>query len=122
MRLLAYVSLFVVAIAAQGAPTPDLEPTPLTAKELTQGYREHVILARPHAAQRDRADAEEARVGFHVREKFARFGDLRVIDLTNADDPATAIARLRATGLYDFVEPDYLRHITAEPNDPSYLN
>ena len=112
-------------MTASAAPTPEPERTPFTARELAQGFRDHVILARPHESRRATAEAEEARDGVRVREKIERFRDLRVIELDDADDPAAAIARLLASGRYEFVEPDYLRQVAAEPlepNDPQFLN
>ncbi|MBI4626541.1 MAG: PQQ-binding-like beta-propeller repeat protein [Verrucomicrobia bacterium] len=116
--------LLVATLAAFGhaAPTPDPEPVPFTAKELAQGFRERVILARPHASRRATADAEEARDGIRVREKFLRFRELRIIELDQSDNADRAIARLRATGRYEFVEPDYIRHLAVEPNDPRFTD
>ena len=55
-----------------------------------------------------------------MREKFSRFRDLRIIALDDTDAADRAIARLRATGRYEFVEPDYLCHLAVEPNDPKF--
>ena len=96
--------------------------SPFTEKEIRQGYRERVLLARPHPSRRASIDAEEKREGIRVRERFARFRDLRVIDVDANDDTDAALRRLRASGRYDFVEPDYLRHIAVEPNDPRFLD
>ncbi len=121
---LAFAAVLVFATLGRAAPTAAAEADgpPLTARELQQGYRDRVILARPLAAHRASVDAAEAREGIRVRETFSRFRDLRIIELDAADSPDAAIARLRATGRYEFVEPDYLRHLAAEPNDPSYLS
>lgn len=108
--------------AAHAAPDATPSAAPFTAKEIAQGFREHVILARPHAGRRAGAAAEEAREGVRVRETFARFGELRVIDLDDTDSAAAALNRLRATGRYEFVEPDFLRHLAVEPNDPQFAN
>jgi len=94
--------------------------SPFTEKEIRQGYRERVLLARPHPGHRASIDAEEKREGIRVRERFARFRDLRVIDVDVTDDTDAALRRLRASGRYEFVEPDYLRHIAIEPNDPQF--
>lgn len=113
--------IFFAALAFARA-ADDSERAPFTAKELAQGYREHVVLARPRAASRATTDAAEARDGVRVREKFPRLRDLRVIDLDDTDHAERAIARLRATGRYEFVEPDYLRHIAVAPNDPKFAD
>lgn len=114
--------VLVLAIVAHGATHPTPPSARFTAKEIAQGYREHVILARPRAAVRATIDTDEAREGIHVQRTFSRFGGLRVIQLDASDNAAAAIARLRATGRYDFVEPDYLRHVEVTPNDPKMLD
>jgi outer membrane protein assembly factor BamB len=122
-RLLLVIALAAAALPLDGAINPpDPDRTPFTAKELAQGYRDHIILARPHPARRDRADAEEAREGIRVREKLSRLRDLRIIELDPSDQAERAIARLRATGRYEFVEPDYLRHLAITPNDPRFTD
>ncbi len=120
MRLPAFLFVLVAAVAF-GAPQPAPDTT-FTAKELAQGYRETVILAKPKAARRATADAEEARDGVRVVDKLARIGDLRVVEVEPGETPQDAIARLRASGRYEFVEPDYLRHLATEPNDPSFVS
>lgn len=110
------------ALGVHGAINPPAEHPPLTAREVQQGFRDRVLLARPHPARQASADAEEAREGVRIREKFPRFRDLRVIEVEPLETTASALARLEATGRYEFVEPDYLRHIAAEPNDPQFTN
>ncbi len=120
---------FVFAVIAatvailRGAPNPaESEATAFTTKELRQGFRERVILARPHPAQRTASDAAEAREGFRLREKFARFRELRVLEVDGAETADAAMQRLRATGRYEFVEPDFIRELAIEPNDPQFTN
>ncbi|MEY4939635.1 MAG: hypothetical protein RIQ93_1370, partial [Verrucomicrobiota bacterium] len=122
MRLSVFFWSIFAAVVSHAAITPEAERTPLTAKEIAQGFREHVILARPRADRKARADADEARAGFRVREKIRRMGDLRIIDLDPSDNAHAAISRLKASGHYDYVEPDFLRHITLTPNDPSFTD
>ncbi len=107
----------VVLLARAANTTPD---TPLAAKELAQGFREHTLIAKPRATRRATADADEARDRVRVRAKFEHLNDLRVIELDNTDNLADAITRLQATGRYDFVEVDRIRHLDATPNDPSF--
>lgn len=106
--------------ATNHSPTPG--PIPFTAKELAQGYRDATIIAKPIASHRTTIDDEENRDGVIVRQKFSRFDDLRVIELDAGDNAPAAIARLRATGRYEYVEPDYIRTVQTEPNDPRYLD
>ncbi|HVU24983.1 MAG TPA: S8 family serine peptidase [Opitutus sp.] len=96
--------------------------SPFSAKELAQGYRDHVVLAQPLESARASAGAAERREGYRVRRTFARMHDLRVLELDPSDTPVRAISRLQATGRYRFVEPDYIRHVAVEPDDPAYAN
>ncbi|HWA88174.1 MAG TPA: S8 family serine peptidase [Opitutus sp.] len=114
-----FLFLAFVAVLRASVPPP-AAATAFTAKELAQGYRDHVVLAQPFDSQAASIDAAEAREGVRVRRRFAHLHDLRVIDLDAGDTTAHAVARLRATGRYRFVEPDYIRHVAIEPNDPAY--
>lgn len=85
-----------------------------------QGFSDHRLLAQPRAAHRLTIDAEETREGTRVRKAYARFGGLRVIELGANETPASALARLKATGRYEFVEPDLVVHADVTPNDPRF--
>ncbi|HVU24982.1 MAG TPA: PQQ-binding-like beta-propeller repeat protein [Opitutus sp.] len=91
-----------------------------TDKELAQGYADAIILARPRADHAATVDAAEAGEGITVIRHFPRFGGARVLRLRAGDNADAAIARLRASGRYDYVERDALRHARAIPNDPSF--
>ena len=117
----AYLFVFASLCAlASAAPQPAAPDQTFSAKELRQGYRDGRIIAKPRAAHRQRVDAEETREGVRVMQKFARFGDLRVIAVEGGDAPEQAIERLRATDRYEFVEPDYIRYASVVPNDPEF--
>ncbi len=116
--LLALASLLVAMAIASAQPAPDTAY--FTPKELAQGYRERVIMAKPHPGRRATVDAEEATERVRVRRKYARFDGLRAIELDAGDSADAAITRLRATGRYEFVERDYLRHADATPNDTRF--
>ncbi|HVS52536.1 MAG TPA: PQQ-binding-like beta-propeller repeat protein [Opitutaceae bacterium] len=123
MRFSALLFLPLLAVVAHAAPdAAGSAPARFSAKELAQGFRDSVVIARPRASHRARADADEAREGVRVREKFPRLGDLRIIDLDASDSSDTALARLRATERYEFVEPDYIVYASAEPNDPRFTD
>ncbi len=104
-----------LAFAASGSP-------PLTQQDLLQGYRSGRVIARPRASLLGTIDGVERGEGYHVHARFSRFGGVGVLDLQAGDSVQAAIARLRATGRYDFVEPDYIRKATATPNDPDFVN
>jgi outer membrane protein assembly factor BamB/subtilisin family serine protease len=105
---------FLGLLSLRAVTAPD---APFTAQELAQGYTEDSLLAAPRAAYRATADAAEAREGRRLIRKFTRFDDLRVLSPAPGETAAQAITRLRATGRYEFVEPDYLLHSDATPND-----
>lgn len=117
--LLRLAALFLLLGSLAGA-APDA--TDFTAKELAQGYRDSVVLAKPRATHRATVDAAETGEGLRLRQRFDRFGDLRVLQLTATDTVAEAVTRLRATGRYEFVEPDRIIHGTTAPNDTLYAN
>src|SRR5688500_12186948 len=103
----AFLAAFsVLTVAVHAAITPPDPRTPFTAKDVAQGYREHVIVARPLVSAAA-IESAEAQHGVRVRAAFPRLGGVRVIELDDADGADAALARLRATGLYEFVEPDY---------------
>jgi outer membrane protein assembly factor BamB/subtilisin family serine protease len=107
------------ACSASAALSPD-GSQPLTAGEVLQGYRQHRILVRPHPARSGEARNEERALRARTRREFSEFDGARVLELDPADSADAAIARLRATGLYDVVERDILRHALIVPNDPSF--
>src|SRR5688572_7931413 len=109
-----------MASGARAANQPEPSVEPFSAREIQQGYRDNVVLAKPRAARRANAEAEEQREGMRVRRRWERFGGLRVLELAPGETPAQAIARLRATGRYEYVQPDTIRYATAVPNDASF--
>jgi outer membrane protein assembly factor BamB/subtilisin family serine protease len=113
--------LAAAAVCASAAPPPERNGPP-TARELSQGYREGQVIAKPKAAMLAGIDAVEKGEGLTLRAKYERFGSLRVIGLKAGDTVKDAIGRLRATGRYDYVEPDYVRHGTKVPNDAQFAN
>jgi outer membrane protein assembly factor BamB len=115
-----------VAAAAAANPAPQLAAATsaslsFTARELAQGYRDGVVLAEPIGGARPTLAVAESAEGMRVRRSFARFGGLRVLELPAGETPPAAIARLRATGRYRYVEPDYVRHVSTTPNDPDFI-
>ncbi len=117
--LVAFVSLHPLARAAIYPPVAD--PAPFTAKEIRQGYRDRVILAKPRAARRATADAAESREGLRLQRRWDRLDGLRLLEIRDDETAAEAVARLRATGRYEYVQLDTIREATATPNDPDFL-
>ena len=117
-----YLLVLAALVTAAGAAptTPDVNDRPFSAKEIAQGFVETAVLAKPRADRRATADAEEARDGLRVRRKWDGFDGLRELELAPGETPAQAIARLNATGRYDYVQRDYLVHANVTPNDESF--
>ena len=118
-----FVFLVLASVGAIGraATPPDPSGEPLTAKELRQGYRDHVLLVKPRAPRRASAESEEQREGMRVRRRWDRFDGLRLLEVRPGETIAQAIERLRATGRYEYVHPDTIRYATTTPNDPSFF-
>jgi len=91
-----------------------------SAKELSQGYRDGVVIAKPRAAVLASIDAAERAEGLRLQARFERLGNIRVVGLAAGDTVAAAVGRLKATGRYEYVEPDFIRHATTAPNDPKF--
>jgi outer membrane protein assembly factor BamB/subtilisin family serine protease len=112
--------LLVAAVLAHAASAADSSGSTFTAKELSQGYRDGTVIAKPRREHMGSVDADEAAENLTVRKKFSRMGALRVLGLTEGDTTEAAVRRLRATGRYEFVEPDYIKHARATPNNPLF--
>ena len=123
-RLLLVATLAVASVApaqdlTDAAPAPAAPSAP-SAKELAQGFSDRVVLAKPRAEHRATAAAAESRERVRVRRNFSRLGDVRVIELDGTETVAAAIARLQATGRYEFVEPSRIMQPNGIPSDPSF--
>ncbi|MBL9200636.1 MAG: S8 family serine peptidase [Opitutaceae bacterium] len=110
--------LVFLALATASAFAQEAEI--FTAKEIAQGHSDRGILAKPRAARRAEADTEEKREGRRLRRHWDRFGGLRLLEVQPGESVDQAIARLMATGRYEFVHADAIRQATVVPNDPSY--
>jgi outer membrane protein assembly factor BamB/subtilisin family serine protease len=119
--LLGGVLFFAWVAVGYPAPPPGSGPT---AKEISQGYRDGRVLAKPKSEMVPNIDRVERSEGLRVRARFGRFGHVGVLELAPGDTVPAAISRLKATGRYEYVEPDFIRHGTASvvPNDPQFAN
>ena len=120
LSLLVYLLVILTTHAANFSGT---EPS---LKEKLQGYLDQSILAKPKKSQLTTIDSDEAKENWVKIKSFPRFGELRVLQVKSGDSVQASIDRLNATGRYEFVEPDYLRHAlaisTTQPNDPSFIS
>lgn len=108
--------LLLLSLAALGPSSASA----FTRQEIIQGFRDDQVIAKPRAEFRTSSAAAESAEGMSVRRNFSQVGDLRVLQLSPVETVPAAIKRLRATGRYEYVEPDRLRFATATPNDPGY--
>lgn len=112
-------ALLLASGAAAGARSFD---SSVTEAEKRQGFRNGVVLAKPRGAlSPSQVVAAEHAEGRQVRRQFARLGNLCVIQLPPAEALDTALAALRASGRYEYVEPDFLRERHALPDDPRFV-
>ncbi len=114
--------LLAPALVGGAGAAPALSGGGFTAKEIAQGYRDGVVIAKPKAEMVPTIDQAERGEGLRVWARFERFGHLGVLGLPAGEVVPAAIARLQATGRYAYVEPDVIRHGTTVPNDPSFGN
>lgn len=84
-------------------------------------HGENRIIAKPKAGIPGRSlDRLRARHPAKVVRKFARLDNLEIIELDQGQELAATIAALKDSGLYEYVEPDYLIQTCAIPNDPLF--
>jgi outer membrane protein assembly factor BamB/subtilisin family serine protease len=115
-------ALFALLLMSRGLAAEEPISTPA---EVRLGYRSHTLLARPKGgANVDavRLERGEADSGVRLRRALPHVRHLRVMELIRDEDPREAAKRLMATGLYDYVEPDFLVQSHALPNDPRIID
>jgi outer membrane protein assembly factor BamB/subtilisin family serine protease len=117
----------VVLIASASAALAVAPPVAgdMTAKEIAQGFRDGRVLAMPRQEMVATIDKVERSEGLQVRARFERFGHVGVLQLGVGETVQGAITRLMATGRYEYVEPDFIRHATVMPvvpDDPKFAS
>jgi outer membrane protein assembly factor BamB len=96
---------------------------PFTAKEIAQGYTDQKILAMTaEGVSAAQAASAELAGGFELDQTYSEIEGLRVIRVPASMTTGAARAALAATGLYQFVEFDYLKQTAVTPNDPSFVD
>jgi len=94
-----------------------------TEKEVAAGYRFDRLIAKPTAAAVKRANfqaqatALHLNLGLNVVREHSNLGRIQTLGVAGGNLAAT-IAALKASGLYEYVEPDWIVHTTVQPNDP----
>ncbi|MBP7140464.1 MAG: S8 family serine peptidase [Opitutaceae bacterium] len=93
--------------------------------EIRQGFRSDRVLVRTRelalvsTAGPDGAFATaELQAGVRAKRLYRHLDRQEVLELKPGASVRDAISSLRASGLYEFVEPDYLRVAQVLPNDP----
>jgi outer membrane protein assembly factor BamB/subtilisin family serine protease len=117
-------AFLILAAASAFAVAPPV-PGGMTQKEVAQGFRDGRVLAMPRQEMVATIDKVERSEGIQVRARFEHFGHVGVLQLSPGDTVQAAIARLMATGRYEYVEPDYIRHATVMPvvpDDPKFVS
>ncbi|HEY4988816.1 MAG TPA: S8 family serine peptidase, partial [Opitutaceae bacterium] len=88
-------------------------------REVAQGYRDGRVVAKPKPEMVGQIDRMERAEGLKLRARFGRFGHVGVLSLPVGDTVMGAVKRLRATGRYLYVEPDYIRRTALAPVIPN---
>jgi|GEM_PF-601407 len=119
VRLACLLFFFLAAcgLALADSVTPD---------EAMLGRRAGQVLVRPSksplAGQAIRELSARAKVGGWVARKFPALGGIQVIGLPKGASVDRALAELRASGAYEYAEPDYVVMASDSPNDPDFIS
>ena len=119
-RVLLAALLAFVPVAVEAARPP-------TEKEIAQGRRLDRLLAKPtdktrkNAALKAKASALLTTMNVRVAKRFPASGHVEVLDVTNGDLDGT-LAKLRASGAYEYVEYDPVITLNAVPDDPRFVS
>jgi PKD repeat protein len=86
-------------------------------------YRTDRILVKPKSAiATPRIVAAHAALAARIHRQYPRFGGWQVIKLPRGLSVAKALDLYRRSGLFEKVQPDYIRHIVATPDDLYFTN
>jgi len=99
---------------------------PLTPDEVLKGRRDNSVLVRPRrdplAGREIQELSARAKVGARVEKKFPALGGIQILKIPKGGDLGKAMAELRASGAYEYVEPDFVVHADNSPNDPDFTS
>jgi outer membrane protein assembly factor BamB/subtilisin family serine protease len=121
---------FLVLLSLGGAllhaavPSGANIPSAFTPTEQAQGYRNGRVLVKLRegvAPDADPARLEiETRAGVSGRRAFSHLQRQQILEFDQARSVEAVMQSLRASGLYEFVEPDRILHALVTPTDPSF--
>ncbi len=88
-------------------------------------YRDDRVIVKPRrdlpvATRAETLRSAHVALGAQLHREYSRFGGLQVLRLPRGVTVVQAIARLNATGLFEYVQPDYVRQLCVAPNDTLY--
>ncbi|MCS6771233.1 MAG: S8 family serine peptidase [Kiritimatiellae bacterium] len=116
-RLCIVIATGAISVFASDPPTVMLEGSVIRADRIIAKPKESVL-----KTNRLKLSQAVRSVGT-VRKEVGEVGGLQIIQLGKGQSVTSAIERLRASGLYEYVEPDYQVRISSlHPNDPLYLS
>jgi|GEM_PF-999039 len=122
-RLSCLVALLLSAVAPflRADPLPVSAVQPISAREAAHGFRDGSVLAKPKKGSDESAlRSHESAKGVRLRRHFARLDSIRLLEFAESQEVGKTVESLRASGLYEYVEPNYVRHALAVPNDPRF--
>lgn len=87
------------------------------------GWRPDRILVMPRRGVTTEALAGfEGGLGCGVFRRYTGVGGLEVVSVPAEETVPGLIAKFQQSGLVEYAEPDYVRHLDLTPNDPLYAN
>ena len=86
-------------------------------------YRADQILVKPKAGVGRAALADfHAQHGARVLGSFESIGGVQVVALPRGETVPAFIAKYQQSGLVEYAEPDFIRHLNTTPNDPKFVD
>lgn len=109
---------------AWGAIPRGVDAAAFTPAEQAQGYRNGRVLVKLRAGVSGEADPgrqdAEAHAGVSGRRAFSHLRRQQLLEFDHTRSVEAVMKNLRASGLYEFVEPDRIVHALATPNDAAF--
>ena len=113
LRVLVFLSAFLFAASAEAQVPVAGPPTVLPTR----------VIAKPKGAVKPAELLAATRnLGATIERNLQRVGGVRVLKIQDGEGVPAKIAKLRRTGLFEYVEPDYVVTIRRTPNDPRFLD
>lgn len=89
-------------------------------EERSRGFRARSLLAKPRT-DLGAVERAEAAASLRLVRAHPRLGGIRTLETDGKEDVKAVADRLLATGLYDYVEPDYIRKLHVVPDDARFV-